>query len=143
MITIAWHILPSTPCTCERANPTSRDEFEANYIEVSCLRAKGRRPKGQGPRELRTKWPETEEVAPMARIKIKCAFESASTAAPLTTPKPGTIQIDNALDKSQQITGRAADITSIPTLKLDFKPSPAQPSVGVNLCSIATAWILG
>ncbi|HMU65506.1 MAG TPA: DUF2195 family protein [Cellvibrionaceae bacterium] len=62
----------------------------------------------------------------MARIKIKCALAlllitSASTAAPPTTTKPGTIHIDNALDKCQQITGQAIDIASIPTLKLDFK----------------------
>jgi hypothetical protein len=46
---------------------------------------------------------------------------SASTAAPATTPKPGTIHIENTVDKCLQITGQTVDITSIPTLKLDFK----------------------
>ena len=66
----------------------------------------------------------------MAILKFKFALAilliaSASNAAPLATaapaPKPGTIHIDNALDKCQQITGQAVDIAPIPTLQLDFK----------------------
>ncbi len=64
----------------------------------------------------------------MALQKYKCAFAillitSACFASPpvTTTPKLGTIHIDNALDKCQQITGQAVDIAPIPTLKLDFK----------------------
>ncbi|HMW73489.1 MAG TPA: DUF2195 family protein, partial [Cellvibrionaceae bacterium] len=62
----------------------------------------------------------------MAILKFNCALAllliaSACTASPPATPKPGTIKIDNALDKCQQITGQAVDIASIPTLKLDFK----------------------
>ncbi len=62
----------------------------------------------------------------MATLKFKGAFAlllitSACTAAPPTTPKPGAIQIENALDKCQQITGQAVELAPIPTLKLDFK----------------------
>lgn len=62
----------------------------------------------------------------MAILKFICALAlllitSASTAAPATTTKPGTIQIVNTLDKCQQITGQAVDIAPIPTLTLDFK----------------------
>ena len=66
------------------------------------------------------------EATPMAILKVKRAFAlllitSVCTAAPPTTPKPSTIQIENALDKCLQITGQTVDITLIPTLKLDFK----------------------
>ena len=71
----------------------------------------------------------------MAILKFKGAFAlllitSASTAAPATTTKPGTIHIENALDKCQQITGQAVDITSIPTLKLDFKTHASTADCG-------------
>jgi hypothetical protein len=62
----------------------------------------------------------------MEILKFKYAFAlllitSACTAAPPATPAPGMMQIDNALDKCQQITGQSVDIAPIPSIKLDFK----------------------
>ncbi len=62
----------------------------------------------------------------MAILKVKRAFAlllitSVCTAAPPTTPKPSTIQIENGLDKCLLITGQTVDIKPIPTLKLDFQ----------------------